>query len=83
VWLGEAFWWWRHPDWLTRRSAGVTWALRVFYFVIVASATVVFTTGARRAGGTFLVAALIALWVFPARLSSTATVAASGHDLRQ
>jgi hypothetical protein len=62
VWLGEAAWWRIVRDWPTGRPR-VMWALRAFYFVIIFSATVVFTSGRARAMGVVLVTALVAIWL--------------------
>jgi hypothetical protein len=61
VWLADAVWWRVSPD-VHRRPAGVTWALRVFYLIIIVNAAVIFAVGWRRILGLLIVSWLARVW---------------------
>jgi hypothetical protein len=61
VWLTDAVWWRVSPD-LHRRPAAVTWALRIFYLIIILNAAVIFAVGWRRILGLLLVSWLVRVW---------------------
>lgn len=61
VWLADAAWWRALPD-LSRRPAAATWALRVFYLVIILNAAVIFAAGPRRMIGVLMVGLLAWVW---------------------
>ena len=60
VWLAEATWWRWGREYATARKTRI--ALRVFYFVIIVNAAIVFTHGATRLAGSILVALLLLAW---------------------
>ena len=51
VWIAEIVWWRVSPVTYFRRSALVTWGLRIFYAVIIINGVVVFASPAGRAAG--------------------------------
>jgi hypothetical protein len=58
LWLADAIWWRASPEGYRHRSAAVTWALRVFYFVVILNAAVIFASARGRLVGVPLVTAL-------------------------
>jgi hypothetical protein len=62
VWLAELGWWRRNPLGYARRGRLVVWLLRVFYFVIVLNAAVIFVRPQLRIAGL----ALLGFWVLGA-----------------
>jgi hypothetical protein len=63
VWLGELWWWRARPGEYFMRSAAVRWGLRVFYFIIIVNAAVVFASPRSRPLGAVLTAVLVASWL--------------------
>ena len=61
VWLADSVWWRASPD-VHRRPAGVMWALRVFYLIIIVNAAVIFAVGWRRIVGILIVSWLVRVW---------------------
>ena len=62
VWVFDA---WRWRARANRSSAGPdapTWAVRVFFFVMILNGAVIFAAGSRRLAGAALAAALIWIW---------------------
>ena len=59
VWAGDAFFRTRPNG---SYGAGVTWALRIFYGVVIFNAAIVFARGSMRAVGVLVVAALLLAW---------------------
>jgi hypothetical protein len=62
VWAAETVWWGVWPAAYAQRSAAVRWTLRVFYFVIIVNAAVVFAAGWRRWLGAAIVVSLLWRW---------------------
>jgi hypothetical protein len=56
AWIGEAAWWRADPVSYAARSALGAWALRLFYFVVVFNAAIVFASPAGRIAGATLLA---------------------------
>jgi hypothetical protein len=65
VWALDTVWWRLRPADRARRPAAVTWALRIFYVVVIVNAAVVFAAGWRRLIGAFIVATLALAWSRP------------------
>ena len=63
VWISELFVWRQWPEGYDSRPDWITWPLRGFYFVIIASAAVIFATGWRRWMGLAILAMLLASWI--------------------
>ena len=62
MWLVEAGWWLADAQGYARRPWWLTSALRVFYFVVIANAAVVFASFPAQLLGVVLVAALLWAW---------------------
>ena len=62
IWAGETAWWAISPGAYLSRGAVLVWSLRVFYFVIIVNAVVVFARPAMRPAGLLLIAALVGAW---------------------
>lgn len=60
AWLADAIWWSTAPAYA--RPKGVTWTLRIFYFVVVLNAAVIFAVGWRRLLGLAMVGVLLIGW---------------------
>ncbi len=60
AWLAEAVWWRAAPGSYFARSRRVTWMLRVFYFIVLVNASVIFAT--RWILGTVLMGLLLWSW---------------------
>ena len=71
IWIAELFVWRQWPDGYALRPGWIKWSLRLFYFVIIVSAAVIFATGWRRWVGAAIVLSLIWSW-WPARERQTA-----------
>jgi hypothetical protein len=61
VWAVEAFFR-RRPNGSFVDGAGVTWALRIFYGMVIFNAAIVFARGSMRALGVLIVTALLLAW---------------------
>lgn len=62
LWGVDAWLWQKSPERAARRSSIFGWALRLFYFVIIANAAVIFAHGHRRALGLGMALALLWIW---------------------
>jgi hypothetical protein len=62
VWIAEAWWWRARPREYFGRDPRIGRALRLFYFVIIVNAAVVFARPAGRIAGIVLVLALVWAW---------------------
>jgi hypothetical protein len=62
VWLGELGWWRANSAGYARRRRSIVWLLRVFYFVVIVSAAVIFVRPIWRIAGVALVATLLWIW---------------------
>jgi hypothetical protein len=62
TWFFEAWWWRAYPSHYFNRGQSVTWALRAFYFLIIANAVVVFASVPGRTVGVVLVGVLLWAW---------------------
>jgi hypothetical protein len=62
AWFTEVWWWRTSPANYFNRRRAITWALRAFYFIIIANAAVVFASVPGRAAGVVLVGALMWAW---------------------
>jgi hypothetical protein len=71
AWTAEAAWWGISPARYVNRTAFVTWTLRLFFFVVIFNAVVVFARPAGRIAGAILVAALTWTWWLQRRSLST------------
>jgi len=67
VWTIEAWWWRTRPAQYLDRPRAVAWALRAFYFVVIANAAIVFATPIGRFMGVPLVALLLWTWAVEPR----------------
>ena len=68
VWGGDTAWWARSPASYAARPSWQTRTLRIFYFVILFNATVVFASARGRVAGIALMVILLAVWAAtPAR----------------
>lgn len=63
VWIAELFVWRQWPEGYASRPGWMKWSLRAFYFVIIASAAVIFATDWRRWMGAAILAVLVASWI--------------------
>ena len=63
TWLAETAWWAVSPRTYAARPAAVVWLSRLFYFIVIFNAVVVFARGPARPFGVVLVAVLAAAWV--------------------
>ena len=61
IWACDAFFRTR-PSGTLDDGAGVTWALRIFYGIVIFNAAVVFARGSMRVVGALVVAALLLTW---------------------
>ena len=62
VWAAETVWWRTSPSSYARRSAAATWWLRIFYFVMITNAAVIFVPNWRRWLGVAIVATVLLSW---------------------
>ena len=62
VWATEVWLWRRAPERYAARPASMTWTIRAFYLVIIASAAIVFAGGLRGVAGVLVVATLLVSW---------------------
>ena len=67
IWAAETAWWRASPASYARRSAAVTWSLRIFYFVMIVNAAVIFVPNWRRWLGVAIVLTLVWAWSAPGR----------------
>jgi hypothetical protein len=63
IWALETVWWGVAPDRYARRGRAVRWSLRVFYFVVILNAAVIFAVGWRRLLGGVIIVALLTSWL--------------------
>ena len=62
MWLAETVWWAASPRSYASRPAAVVWPSRLFYFVVVFNAVVIFARPPARPAGVALVAVLVLAW---------------------
>jgi len=62
MWLGETAWWAASPLSYAARPAALVWVSRLFYFVVVFNAVVIFARTPARPVGVALVAILALAW---------------------
>ena len=62
TWLAETVWWAASPRTYATRQAAVVWLSRLFYFVVIFNAIVVFARMPARLFGVALVGVLAAAW---------------------
>ena len=60
AWVAETAWWGFRPSHYFTRTAAITWTLRIFYFVVLLNAAVIFAT--RWLFGLVLMSVLVWTW---------------------